>query len=69
MPAPNKAQLEPLISGFLQQNNLRGENAADLAAALADFIAQSLTMFANQAKVAPGIACNPAGTAAPGMLM
>ncbi|MCG8422776.1 MAG: hypothetical protein MJE77_33085 [Proteobacteria bacterium] len=69
MPAPTKAQLEPIVSGFMQQNGLRGENAPDLAGAIADVVAQSLTMFMSQVKVAPGIPCSPAATAGPGRLM
>ncbi|WP_298232514.1 hypothetical protein [uncultured Azohydromonas sp.] len=68
-PAPGKAQLEPLVSGFVMQNGLRGQDAPALAGALADFIAQSLTLLVAQAMVAPGVACTPAATAAPGRLM
>lgn len=69
MPAPSKGQLQPIIDGLMQQNGLRGENAPDLAGAMAEVIAQALTMFASQVTVAPGIAATPAATAAPGMLM
>ena len=69
MPAPTKAQLQSLIDGFLQQEGLKGENAPDFADAMAATVADSLTMFMSQMMVAPGIACTPAATAAPGMLM
>lgn len=69
MPAPAKAQLKPVVEGLMQQNGLEGENASDLAGAIAEVVAQALAMFASQVKVAPGIAATPAATAAPGMLM
>ena len=69
MPAPTKSQLEPIVAGLLQQNGLRGENIPDLAGAIAEVIAQSLTMLMTQAKVAPGIPCSPGATVAPGRLI
>ena len=69
MPAPTKALLEPIISGLMQQNELRGQDAPALAGAMAEVIATGLSMFMAQAKVAPGIACSPAATVAPGRLM
>ena len=69
MPAPSKAQLQPLVDGFMQQNGLRGQDASALAGAIAEVIAQALTLFAAQAKVAPGMACSPGATAAPGRLL
>lgn len=69
MPAPSKAQLRPLVDGFMQQNGLRGEDAPALAGAIAETIAQALTLLVTQAKVAPGIACSPGSTAAPGRLL
>jgi hypothetical protein len=69
MPAPTKAQLEPLVGALLQQNGLRGQDAPALAGAIADFMAQSLSLLAAQALVSPGIACTPAATAAPGRLL
>ncbi|MFC1747175.1 hypothetical protein ACFL2V_00055 [Pseudomonadota bacterium] len=69
MPAPNKSQLTPIIEGLMAQNQLQGENAADLAEAMAEVIATGLNMFLSQVKVAPGIACSPAATVAPGRLM
>ncbi len=69
MPAPNKNQLEPVVKGLMTANGLNGENAPDLAVAIADVVAQALTMLATQAKVAPGIPCSPGATAGPGRLM
>jgi hypothetical protein len=69
MPAPTKAQLEPLVKGFMQQNGLRGQDAPALAGAIAEVIAQALTLLMAQAKVAPGIACSPGASVAPGRLL
>ena len=69
MPAPSKAQLEPIIKGLMMANNLRGENAPDLAGAIAEVVAQALTLFTTQVKVLPGIPCAPGASAGPGKLM
>jgi len=69
MPAPNKNQLKPIVDGFMRQNGLQGENAADLSGAIAETMAIGLTMFATQVKVAPGIACSPVASVAPGRLI
>ena len=69
MPAPTKAQLEPLVKGFMQQNGLRGQDAPALAGAIAEVIAQALALLMAQAKVAPGIACSPGASVAPGRLL
>jgi hypothetical protein len=69
MPAPSKGQLEPIIKGLMTANNLRGENAPDLAGAMADVIAQALTLFTTQVKVQPGIPCAPGASAGPGKLL
>jgi hypothetical protein len=69
MPAPQKAALEPIVQGLLQANGLRGEQAPDLAAAIAETLAGALDQFSQMAQVAPGIACTPAASAAPGRLM
>lgn len=69
MPAPQKAQLEPLVKALMLQNGLKGENAPDLAGAIAEAIAGALAMLAQQALVAPGIASAPAATSAPGRLV
>lgn len=69
MPAPTKGQLEPIIKGLMAANGLQGENAPDLAGAIAEVVAQGLTMLASQAKVSPGIPAPPGATAGPGRLM
>lgn len=69
MPAPSASQLEPLVLGFVQAAGLRGENAPDLANAIATALADALAKLVQQAQVAPGIACSPAATVAPGRLM
>lgn len=69
MPAPSKAQLQPLVEGFMQQNELRGQDAPALAGAIAEVIAQALNLLMAQAKVAPGIPCSPGATAGPGRLL
>ncbi len=68
MPAPTKAQLKPIIDGLFAAKQFSGENISDLSDVIAEAIAQGLTMFMTQVKVAPGIpAPPPAGpTAAPG---
>jgi hypothetical protein len=67
---PAKGQLEGIISGAMQGEDLKGEHAGDLAGALADVVAQALDLFASMAMVAPGIACPiPGASAAPGRLM
>ena len=70
MPAPTKAQLKPIVDGLSAGKQFTGENISDLSDVVAEAIAQSLTMFMLQVKVAPGIpAPPPAGpTAAPGFL-
>lgn len=67
--APSKGALEPIVSGFLQAEGLRGENAKDLAGAIAETLATTLSAMASRLKVAPGIACTPAATASPGRLL
>jgi hypothetical protein len=75
MPAPQAAQIESIATGAMQSAGLRGENAPDLAKAVAQATADALSMFLNQAMVAPGIpaaAPPPPGsgsTAGPGTLM
>ncbi len=69
MPAPTAAQLESIALGFVQAAGLRGENAPDLAAAIAEAVAGALDQLLSQAQVAPGIACSPAASVAPGRLI
>lgn len=67
--APQAAALEGIANGLCAANDLRGDNAQDLAKALGKTIADALTQLMSRAMVAPGIACTPAATAAPGRLM
>jgi hypothetical protein len=69
MPAPQKSALEPIVAGLMQQEGLKGKDAPALAGAIAEVVAQALALFAAQVMVAPGIACTPAASAAPGRLM
>ncbi len=69
MPAPSKGQLEPIIKGLMIANNLRGENAPDLAGAIAEVLTQSLALFTTQVKVLPGIPCPLGASAGPGKLV
>lgn len=69
MPAPTASQLEPLALGFVQAAGLTGKNAPDLAAAIAEALAEALDQLLQQAQIAPGIACSPAASAAPGRLV
>lgn len=75
MPAPTSAQIEPLARGALGAAGIRGENAGDLAKALADTTAQALSIFLSQAMVMPGIPAaapppaNSGSTVGPGSLM
>lgn len=69
MPAPTKAQLEPIVKGLMQQHALRGDDAPALAGAIAEVVATALGMLAQQAMVAPGVTCSPAASVAPGRLV
>ena len=69
MPAPQKSLLKPIVEGLMQQNGLKGENAPDLAEAIAEITAKSLGKMMSLAKVAPGIPAAPGATAGPGKLM
>ena len=61
--------LEPTISGLLQGKQLQGENAPDLAKAMAGIIGHGLEELTKNAQVAPGIAIAGFTTAAPGILV
>jgi hypothetical protein len=69
VPAPQASALEGVVLGLIQGQQLTGENASDLAKAIAEALAGSLDQFTQQIQVAPGIACTPAASAAPGRLM
>jgi hypothetical protein len=67
-PVPLAGPLEGIANGLLQQNGLRGEDAPNLAKAMAQGVDAALQMFAGMAMVTPGIAAAPGATAAPGRL-
>jgi len=69
MPSPTKNQLKPVIGAIFKSKGFEGDRIDDLSDALAEAIAQSLTMFMNQVKVAPGIPSSPTATIGPGNLM
>ena len=69
MPAPSKSQLQPLVEALRLENGLHGRDAPALAEAIAEIIADALARLLTQAKVAPGIACSPGATTAPGRLI
>lgn len=66
---PQAGALEPIFLGLLNGEGLSGENIPDLASVLAEVWAGALDAFSKQVMVSPGIACTPAATAAPGMLV
>ena len=68
-PPTQSFALEPMISGLLQSNGIRGEAAGDLAKALAGTIGFGLEEFTNNVQVAPGIAIAGFATVAPGLLI
>ena len=68
-PVPLQSTLKSLVDGFLQQNGIRGEDGPHLAQAIAQAIDLGFMQFASMAMVAPGIACPPGASAAPGSLM
>ncbi|WP_223645786.1 hypothetical protein [Corallococcus sp. EGB] len=67
--APAKALLQPLALGFLQAGGIQGENAPDLAGAIAETLSNAMTQMMSRLKVTPGIASSPGATASPGRLM
>lgn len=69
MPAPTKSVLEPIAKGLATAEGLRGENAPDLASAIAETVAGALDLLAQMAMVSPGIAAPPGASASPGRLM
>lgn len=75
MPAPSAALIESLARGAFQSAGLVGEQAGDIAVAVAKTCAQALDLFLAQAMVLPGIpaAIDPisgaGSTVGPGMLL
>ena len=68
-PVPLQGQLTGLVNGFMQQEGLRGKDIPALATAVAQTLDMAFMAFAGQMMVAPGIACAPGSTVAPGRLM
>ena len=69
MPAPTKVQVKQIIDSLFAARGFNGENIDDLSDVIADAIAQSLSIFMTQVKVAPGIPVSPAATVGPGNLI
>ena len=69
MNPPSKAQIKPVVAAGFTKVRFTGDNIDDLADVIADTIAQGLTMFTAQVKVAPGIPITGGVTTGPGMLM
>jgi hypothetical protein len=67
--APPKPMLKGIALGFLMAGGIRGENAPDLADAMADTLHQTLTQMMSRLKVTPGIPCSPGASAGPGRLV
>lgn len=66
---PQVPQLVPLARAALSANNIKGQNAAGLAAVMAEALSRGIMMFVAQVQVAPGIAVAGFATASPGTLM
>lgn len=66
---PGASQIEPLAKSALDAEDIKGEDAAGLAKAMAGALAQAITLFTSQVQVAPGIAIAGYVTTAPGTLM
>lgn len=69
MPAPKSSELEGVILGLLIGNRIGGEDPSALASAIASCWADALKQFCDQVQVAPGIACTPVLSVAPGKLI
>ncbi|WP_338866119.1 hypothetical protein [Myxococcus stipitatus] len=67
--APAKPMLQPIALSFLQAGGIRGENAPDLAGAMAETLSNALTQMMTRLKVSPGIPSSPGATAGPGRLL
>ena len=62
-------QVKQIIDSLFAARGFNGENIDDLSDVIADAIAQSLSIFMTQVKVAPGIPVSPAATVGPGNLI
>ena len=69
MPVPTKSQLKPIIDGLFKTKGFNGERIDELSDVIADALAQSLTLFSSQVKVAPGIPTSTGATIGPGNLI
>jgi hypothetical protein len=67
--APPKPLLKGLALGFLQAGGIRGENAPDLADAIAETLSTTLTQMMSRLQVTPGIPSSPGASAGPGRLV
>ena len=67
--APGASTVESLAKGFLSAQGLQGEAIGDTAGAFGELIGTALSQLMSMAMMAPGVACTPAATAAPGRLM
>ncbi|MCA9702082.1 MAG: hypothetical protein KC431_31455 [Myxococcales bacterium] len=69
MGAPKSDDLEDVILGLLIGARVGGDDPDSLASAIASVWADALSQFVDQMQVAPGIACSPVATVAPGKLI
>jgi len=67
--APQPSAIESPTKGLCNGNKLRGENAPDLAKAIAKAVADALAQLIQKAKVLPGIPASPGCTVGPGRLL
>ena len=65
---PESSEIEPLALAALLAEEISGENAGDLAKVIAGAVAQGISLFTAQVKVAPGIPIAGFVTTAPGSL-
>lgn len=68
-PPSDAFALEPVVSGLLSGKQIQGENAPDLAKAIAGIIGYGLEQFTKNVQVSPGISIAGFTTVAPGTLM
>jgi len=67
--APQPTAIEGPTKSLCNGNKLRGENAPDLAKAIAKAVSDALAQLMQKAKVIPGIPASPGGTVGPGRLL
>lgn len=66
---PTAGQLRSVAETELRAEGIRGEQAGALAAAIAESLAQAISMFTANVQVAPGVAISGFTTTAPGRLV